>query len=714
MQYALVWRTTLTGTSVNGNPRYISTISDGNPYAGGQRASSANNGSSWTAGTSANNDNGFRVLIDTGFSPSGTFISNLKDANPGVNSVPVWGDLEWTNGALPADTNIRFQAAGSDSPYGPFDFEGPDGTPNTFFGNGASLAQFNGSRYLRYKAVLSSTNSANSPTLNDVSVCFTNQAAPNCADVSIPPLTSKTGIPLTIPVNVTDLSGRGARSADFRINFDPDIMTPVGNNANNWGVTLGTVGASNGGGRTLTVTSPTPGTLAISIFGVNDLAGAGTLVNTNFNIVGKPKESTDVSLASFVLNEGEPCSNTLNGSVTIVSGAVSGKVTFGNIGTSPFPKAVPNVNITASGSTPRSSATDTEGTYSVTDFGAGGYTVTPSKTGGDGTAVSGLDSAAIATHVVGGAQLTNNQIITADVSGNGAITSFDAALIASYSVGLEGTGSAGTWRFIPVNRTYPNIHGDSSGQDYVALLMGDVTGNWTAQLPPVNDSELAASADAIGISASRVNAGPGTTLTVPVKIGDTTGRGIQAYEFELHYDPDVLEVAEAAISLAETISVGRATAVNANEKGVLKGVVFGSYPLEGEGDLLNLHFNVIGAAGSATELKWERFRLNEGGISFKTESGRVTVASSAEKGGINGRLLDPRGGGIPRARVTLTDTRGNRRTVMTSSLGYFEVSELDLGETYTVRAESRRYRFAAQAVSITDSNAVELTMIGLE
>ena len=605
----------------------MSTTSDGNPYLGGRRSFSTDGGSSWTLGTTANNDNGFRVYVDTGFSPKVIFVSNVKDANPGVNFLPVWGDLIWTNATLPTGTDIRFQAAASNSLFGPFDFVGPDGTSNTFFANGESLSQFDGSRYLRYKAVLSSMNGTNSPALNEVNVCFTNQAAPNCADVSIPPLTSQTGIPLSLPVNVTEISGLAARSVDFTIDFDPQILTPAGNDANKWGVTLGTVGTSNGGGRTLTVTRPSPGTLVISVFGINDMSGAGALVNLNFNVIGEPNAATGLSLTSFVFNEGTPCSNTSNGSVTIVSGSLSGRAVFGNTGSAPFDRAVPDVTITAAGSVQRSGTTDSDGTYSINAFGPGDYTATPSKIGDDGTSISGFDAAAIAAHVVGGTPLTNNQVIVADVSGNGTITSFDAAMIASFTVGLPESGSTGSWRFVPLSRSYTNMHSDRNDQDYVALLMGDVTGNWTAQPQPVTGSELAEGSEPLAISASRVTAGVGTTVTVPVKISNTSGLGIQAYEFDVQYDPEVLQPAETSVSIAGTISDGRVLMVNAGERGILKVVVFGAYLLEGEGNLINFHFNAIGTAGSSTELKWERFRLNESGINFKTESGEGSVLS---------------------------------------------------------------------------------------
>ena len=73
----------------------------------------------------------------------------------------------------------RFQVAASNSPFGPFNFVGPDNTAATFFTtSGAALGQFDGNRYLQYRAYLSTTDSTKTPTLNDVTVCFTDPCIP--------------------------------------------------------------------------------------------------------------------------------------------------------------------------------------------------------------------------------------------------------------------------------------------------------------------------------------------------------------------------------------------------------------------------------------------------------------------------------------------------------------------------------------------------------
>ncbi|HEY7066159.1 MAG TPA: carboxypeptidase-like regulatory domain-containing protein [Chloroflexota bacterium] len=161
-------------------------------YANGQRVLTANSGSTWSADSTR--DYNFKTYMDAGFALSGDFISSLKDSNPAVGSIQHWTTLSWT-ASIPANTTLRFQAAASNDPNGPFTFVGPDGTSATFFTtSGASLAQFDGFRYLKYRAYLSTTDSSVTPTLNDVTVCFANTlpatATPTSTLTSTPTSTS--------------------------------------------------------------------------------------------------------------------------------------------------------------------------------------------------------------------------------------------------------------------------------------------------------------------------------------------------------------------------------------------------------------------------------------------------------------------------------------------------------------------------------------------
>jgi hypothetical protein len=142
-------------------------------YPGGTRVNGATSGTVWTTPLTGgvNTDVGFRTYVDL-FMASGNLVSAVKAANPAAGFIPNWSTLSWTATAA-GNTSVKFQAAASNSANGPFNFVGPDGTVSTFFtSSGASLAQFNGFRYLKYEALLGTTDRTQAPTLNDVTVCF--------------------------------------------------------------------------------------------------------------------------------------------------------------------------------------------------------------------------------------------------------------------------------------------------------------------------------------------------------------------------------------------------------------------------------------------------------------------------------------------------------------------------------------------------------------
>lgn len=153
---------------------YVLPFSATNVYANGQRLSNfaANDsGVTWVAQTT---DAGFKTYVDSGFGATGNLVSSLKDASPVAGQTPIWSALSW-NGSTPTNTLLRFQVAGSSSASGPFNFIGPGGTGASFFTTSpASLTQFYGLRYLKYKAYLSTSDSAVTPALNDATFCYSN------------------------------------------------------------------------------------------------------------------------------------------------------------------------------------------------------------------------------------------------------------------------------------------------------------------------------------------------------------------------------------------------------------------------------------------------------------------------------------------------------------------------------------------------------------
>ena len=526
-----------------------------------------------------------------------------------------------------------------------------------------------------------------------------------CAAISTQNLTSLTGEPITMPVITDEMTGRGGTSADFTITYDPNVLTY--NSASLGSVTAGNVLVIG----PPVVVDPTHKRITVSISGTVDFAGSGSLVDLDFDVIGLPGTSSPVTIGGFVYNEGNPCSTVSSGTLSVISGVLSGKVTYWNEPAGPNP--VPGVKMNAVGASTFFSNTIADGTYSLSGFLGGSYTVTPSKTTAHvpSTVISGVDASLIAQHVVGSSIMTNaDQLAVADVSGNGSITSFDASMIARYAVLLPNTGLTGNWVFVPNDRTYSSVYVDTPNENYVARLMGDVSGNWTAALSPRPAPRPLDGEKPLTINAASVNGAPGTAVTVPVSIRDTTGRGIMSYQFDLRYDPAVLEPAANTADLAGTISDGYFATVNSTERGLLKVIAFGPNALSGAGHLLNLKFNVIGDVNETSDLTWESFNINEGGINFEVMNGRVAVRAASNDAAIAGRVLSAAGQPVGGATVTLVDTNGQTRTARTSSLGNFRFAELTVGQTYTVSVSAKRYTFASQTVSVT-GDAVTLDMI---
>ena len=91
-------------------------------------------------------------------------------------------DAHWTTltftATTPASTAVKFQVAASNSSSRPIQLRRPRRHGGTFFTtSGASLTQFNGRRYLRYKAYLSTTDTSVTPSVSSVTVCFEDTTA---------------------------------------------------------------------------------------------------------------------------------------------------------------------------------------------------------------------------------------------------------------------------------------------------------------------------------------------------------------------------------------------------------------------------------------------------------------------------------------------------------------------------------------------------------
>lgn len=585
----------------------------------------------------------------------------------------------------------------------------PDGTPVTFGGTLGTVAPPTavtnlGTASTTYTAGIAAGSGAASTTVDGQTVSAPITITFSCNNVVIP-----TGIEtlrnsqVTVPITVDDTTGRGIIAFDYTVTYNPGVITYLGTSQ------TGTL--SNG--MTITVNSITPGTLIVSGFGVAPLTGAGTLIEMNFFATGTVASTTPVNFSGFVFNEGVPCITTSNGSVNIISGEISGVVTYANaLTTTP----VPYTTLSGVGSVPVAGQTDLTGAYSLDGFGAGPYTVTPTKTT-DVNGITSFDSARIAQHVTALISLNSTQLMAADVSGNTTVTSFDAALIAQYVVSIPNASSTGTWKFLPASRSYANVETNSNNQDYSAILMGEVSGNWAppTSFAPIakNDSEFVPAV--VSVTAPTVNVGPGANVPVNITVPDTSGQGIISYQYDVAYNPAVVTPDAVPCDLSGTLSAAMLAVCNPVSPGLLKIAVFGSTPLTGAGILMKVRFNVIGPGGSSSPVNIQSFLFNEDPLLLGTvTNGLINVfvptASDVE---VAGTVLDTRGSFVRAATVVLTDSSGATRQVRTSSFGRFTFTGIRAGETYTLSVNAKGMRFQPQ-VLVVDDSMTDLSVVAQE
>ncbi|HEX9004389.1 MAG TPA: putative Ig domain-containing protein [Blastocatellia bacterium] len=429
----------------------------------------------------------------------------------------------------------------------------------------------------------------------------------SCPVVSISTaLSGAQNSPLTVPIQVSDLTGRGVVSYDFTLLFDPTVLSLQTAAFD----TAGTLSS----GFTITPNTSVLGRITISAFGTTALSGAGTLLNLKFNVVGALQACGDLTWGNFVFNEGSPCIATVNGRVCVVGGTISGTVSYC---VTPTTK-VAGVTISAAGSPAASATTDSAGSYLLSNLGGGPYTVTSMKTGG-GSGITSFDASLVAQHVAGLTTLTSCQQTAGDASNNGSLASFDASLIAQFAAGITAAGSvANTWKFVPANRVHQTVNGNLTGQNFDAVLVGDVSGNWT----PSGNSPSRPVVQ-IPVSLPMLSAASGAGVTIPITVGNLAGQNITAYDLDLVFDPGVLQPQASPLDGAGTLSSGMTLTPNVMT-GRLRISAFGISALSGSGTLLNLKFNVVGVAGNSTPLTWQSVVFNEEAQSGLT-NGNLTV-----------------------------------------------------------------------------------------
>jgi hypothetical protein len=336
--YSVVLRTSV-GSTVFG---VRGSTAGGSTLANGQVFTSTNSGGTWTP-VAADLYFTSYVTPPLTYTASGNIVSAAKDSNPVVGLVPRWLTLSW-NATTPANTAVQFRAAASNNINGPFVFIGPDGTAATFFTtSGASLSQFNGFRYLKYEALLSTADNIVSPTLNDVTVCFDNDT----------PL-------ITAAAALSRQQGAAAINGQIATVSDPgqaaDTLTVTASPSTGSGFVINSIGIDVAGNVTANVAATCLATNSTFVLTVTNSAGATATATLTLNVT---------AIDTPTITPGGPTIFCQGGNVTLNSSGTTGNQWYLN-------------GNPIGGATNQAYVATASGDYTVTDM-VNGCTSTPSS-----------------------------------------------------------------------------------------------------------------------------------------------------------------------------------------------------------------------------------------------------------------------------------------------------------------------------------------------
>jgi hypothetical protein len=359
-----------------------------------------------------------------------------------------------------------------------------------------------------------------------------------------------------------------------------------------------------------------------------------------------------------VCNDGDACTSDACSAGACVfqpngTCGITGNVLYyrdGATASEPSVKPAPGVGIDITQDAGPDALTDGAGAYGFPNL-FGSRTVAPTPKWGDpraadhNDAISSFDATLIARHVVGESPLSANQQIAGDVSGNGLVTSFDAAKVVQFSVEMVNhfdvaTATGSDWKFLRcdnyVSATQQDcgapvyVHAPLGGaqvDDFHAILYGEVSGNWSPAMlrhAGATGAEEAAAVAADRAEAATLRAAPRVTVSrapnaapATLRVGPLPGHlvagqrvsvpvllegadGIEGFDLEFRYDASALAIVD--------LRKGRLTTafqlLHHDTGGALKAALWGSRPMAGSGDVLWLTIEVRdpGAAARGVEV----------------------------------------------------------------------------------------------------------------
>jgi len=391
--------------------------------------------------------------------------------------------------------------------------------------------------------------------------------------LSLPDTSAPAKSRLLIPVRIGDVKGEAITAVQFSVQYNPQVLS-----------LLEVVSANS-----LTQDWVEPqvalsgDTMTIALSGATPLSGAGVLVNLSFSVIGDEGSSCDVQFTEGTFNDGYPLASLADGHFL---------TTASQVVTVALPDTTAEVNTSLVIPVQVGDVTGLNIASCVLEVSFDETVVAATAFSTEGMLTSGWSDFSFQTKN-GWLKLTMSGIEPLSGAGGLVGLSFDV-------IGGAGLRSDLVFDVVQFNYGYP--------------LATNQNGSVTVTEPPE---------PVIHVSIPDSTKPSMSALHTPATVSPVTGFGVKSYVMSMRYDATVLQFkgVDIAGSLTEiwgmpaiyTFSGG--FTVNAS----------GSAPLTGEGPLIYLTFDVIGADGTSSDISFASMQFNGGAIDRTTDNGTITV-----------------------------------------------------------------------------------------
>ena len=240
------------------------------------------------------------------------------------------------------------------------------------------------------------------------------------------------------------------------------------------------------------------------------------------------------------------------------------------------------------------------------------YSFRPFKSAGEDVgelSILGFDAALAARASLNLITLTSQQTVAADVDNDGKITLMDATHIARYAVGLPHLSEShvAEWEFLPAHREISALSKNCHDQNFQAIILGNVHGNWSA-----NNSGLP---KAINLTSRKpIEVHQREIFSVPLNFEQTDS--LFSFDLQIKFDNSLLRFADiqppAEFSNFQIF-------LSEQSEGEIKICAYSPIPARKPEKPIALRFEVISSSVERSEIVFSKIVINQSKCSSQSQ-----------------------------------------------------------------------------------------------